>query len=212
MILESLECSRTNPAYAALSAAYDRVIGLAESLLAPRAAYVLVDQHSGRPALGEAASCAQVVYCLVTVGEAVSQQSAAYFQNGLYTEGLILDAIANFTLFECSRQLYQKIADDAREAGLGLTRRLSPGDGGLATSCQRAILEQFAACGALGITLTDGDMLNPLKSLAYLYGADAALTSEKSDHVCSTCTSTSCKLRVPTTNRRPAAAKIFLKG
>jgi uncharacterized 2Fe-2S/4Fe-4S cluster protein (DUF4445 family) len=193
-IMESLDCYEHSSAYGEMSRIYDKMTEIAARAIMAKAAYVLDEKLVGFNPSG-ANGCNQLIYCLLTIGNTLADESAACFQSGMYAEGLVLDAIANFALFDCSRQLYQKVVCEAQTAGLGLTRRLSPGEGDFDVTCQQSILEHFTAEGALGITMTGGCMLDPVKSLAYVYGTDVDLPINPVDHDCSTCGRPDCKLR-----------------
>lgn len=193
-ILAMLECDEQSPVYREISAIYDQYSETAGLAVKPQAAFV----YGEKPAHLQDVridGCSRLIYCLVTIGDKLAAESTACFQAGLYAKGLLLDAIANYALFECSRQLYQYIVCEIQPAGLGLTRRLSPGEADFAADWQATILKQFAAIGAFGVTLTEGCMLNPVKSLAYVYGADVSLPMTFTDHDCSDCGRLDCKLR-----------------
>jgi uncharacterized 2Fe-2S/4Fe-4S cluster protein (DUF4445 family) len=200
-ILESVECDEHNPAYAEMSRIYCQITEIAALAITPKAAYVL-DEKPEELNFDGASGCNQLIYCLVTIGNGLADKSAACFQSGMYAEGLLLDAIANFALFDYSCQLYQKIVCETQTAGLGLTKRLSPGEAGVDVACQQLILGRFADEAGLGITMTGGFMLDPVKSLAYVYGVAANLPVNSVDHDCSACGKSDCKLRKPPGHER----------
>lgn len=208
-ILASLQCDPDNSALPAMSLAYDRVIGAAQASISLAAGFVLSEPAPGRPAIA-AADCRRWLYCLVTAGRRIDELSSEYFRQGLYAEGLLADAIANFALFDCSRQLYRRLACEAKERRLGLTGRISPGDGDVPLELQRAILGKFGNDNALGVGLTETLMLDPVKSLAYVYGADEALPYPEADRSCSACANTGCSLRQPVA--RPDEVLLTLAG
>ena len=194
-ILASIHCFEHNSAYAAMSVLYDNLVEVVREAT-PKAAFVL-DTKPEAVSLGRASGCMWLMYCLVTLGDDLSGRIGDFFEKGLYAEGLLLDAMANHVLFDCSCQLHQRLVGESALINLALTKRLSPGEGQLVLSFQKTILEQFSTLDSLGVTMTDGDMLDPVKSLAYVYGADASLPKNALDHDCSDCGRLQCNLRQP---------------
>ncbi|MDU4961348.1 MAG: ASKHA domain-containing protein [Sporomusaceae bacterium] len=207
VILRLLQCTQADQAYAEMAALFDRLIEAAGRDIHAAAVYMPAAKPAVLP-LAALAGCPQVIYCLITVGDELVAQSRACFQAGRYSEGLLLDAIATAALFDCSCQLYRRIVQTAREAGLGLTPRLSPGDAGIDLSCQASLLAQIPPAYRLGITLSDGGMLTPVKSMAYLYGAAAALPLAASDHDCAGCGNAACSLRPQSQPQPPEAVTL----
>lgn len=195
-VLDSINCRESGSAYGVMSTVFDQLVQKAKTMIAPQAAYVF-DRRQPGLAVGELSSYEYTVPCLVSVGSVISEQITELFQTGQYAEGLIIDAIANYALFDCSNQLRERLVCEAEAAGLGLSRRFSPGEGQMSLDCQRDILERFSAAGAMGISITNGNMLNPMKSMTYIYGADAGLPRDGIDHDCSLCSRQNCQLRAP---------------
>ena len=129
----------------------------------------------------------------MTIGKEISVEINNNFEKGDYLEGLILDTISDQILFNVSSQLYEKVIESMKEKGLGLTFRISPGDENIPMEKQKDILIKLEGREKLDLDITEGYMLNPVKSLAFFYGADKNLSLEKKDHDCSRCTRVDCK-------------------
>lgn len=140
-------------------------------------------------------SCSYIYYCMVTLGQAVTEEVDRLFAQDRFPEALIIDEISNEILFNMSSQLYSGIRKNAREEGLGLTCRLSPGDGELPITFQKDIFECFDRDEVSGMYIFQGCMIHPVKSMAYIYGADSSIVSRNEEHMCSECQNIYCKRR-----------------
>ena len=194
-VLNSIQCYETNPLYDEISGMYEQMLTQAKELSRPRAAY-FVGERLVQFNFSEVHNCSKIVYCLLTLGQEVSSKAGELFTDGLYLESVLLDAIADGLLFSYSGQLYETIKLDMQTQGLGLTRRLSPGEGkAIDLSFQKDILNLFQGENSLGVTITDGYMLNPVKSSAFFYGADENQAMSSVDHDCSHCDDGNCTRR-----------------
>lgn len=131
--------------------------------------------------------CKYIAYCIVTIGDTVTEKVNGFFSYGRMKEGMVLDAMATSYLFELSSQLFKKIYEKANTLGLGLSCRIAPGDGEIPLWYQKNILDKLDAENFLGITMVDDCMLSSVRSMAYIYGADKKRESNKKDHDCSKC-------------------------
>ena len=90
---------------------------------------------------------------------------------------------------ECCQGLAARL-----EPGLFLRSRYSPGYGDLPLSCQRPLLELLDAGRRLGLSLTQGDMLVPAKSVTAVLGV-AREEGSCHLHKCAACPSATCPFR-----------------
>lgn len=139
--------------------------------------------------------CSHVVYCLVTIGEDIPKYTDYLLENGDFFEGLLLDAMSSEMLFELSNQFYLEIKNKMKKTGLGLTCKLSPGDGEIPITYQQKIFEKFDKNMIPEMYIFQGCMLYPTKSMSYLYGAGEKIQSRDNDHCCDVCTNQFCKMR-----------------
>ena len=194
-VLSTLDCKGDSPACAETRLLYDELASEAVRLAVPRAAFAFAP-NAGISGSDVLRNCSQVIYCLVTIGNGIEAKASEYFAQGCYLEGVILDAIGNDLLFGVSRQVYHRLACEASIRGLGLTRRLTPGEeNDFPLSWQKQIIEHVRNEDLCDVTLTPGGMLRPVKSLAYLYGAAAGVPHDPLDKDCSTCGRIDCRLR-----------------
>jgi hypothetical protein len=128
-----------------------------------------------------------IVYCIITLGDDCSKKINEFFSYGNMKKGMVMDAMLASYLFEASSQLFNHIYNKSKELNLGLSCRISPGDGELPIEYQKDILEKLDAENFLNLTLTEGFMLSHNHSMTYVYGADKNLPLSKKDHDCSRC-------------------------
>lgn len=131
--------------------------------------------------------CKYIVYCIVTIGDKITEKVNEFFSYAKMKEGMVLDAMATSYLFEISSQLFNHIYINAEKMNLGLSRRIAPGDGEIPLSYQKTILNKLDAQNFLGLYIVDDCMLSSLRSMAYIYGADTDKPLSKIDHDCSRC-------------------------
>ena len=98
------------------------------------------------------------------------------------------------TLLECFCDTCCEALAARLQPGLFLRPRYSPGYGDLPLSCQRPLLELLDGGRRLGLSLTQGDMLVPAKSLTAVIG----ITQEEQScqiHKCAACPNINCPFR-----------------
>lgn len=127
------------------------------------------------------------IFCAVTLGNSISKKIDELFDKKDIKSALVLDSMAVFYLFEVASQLFEKIYKKASKLNLGLTPRISPGNKNFPLKYQKYIIDILKNEGPLDIKAEKSFMLNPIYSMAYLYGADSKLTLNKLDHSCDNC-------------------------
>ena len=82
---------------------------------------------------------------------------------------LALDKLGNELLSALSRRVQDRIIIDARNAGLTAAGELRAGDPGLPLSAQSAVY-RLAGAESIGVSVTPGQVLHPLKSMSLVLG------------------------------------------
>jgi hypothetical protein len=123
------------------------------------------------PAAGELTALACGV---ATIGARLEQRVTALCAERSVSLALALDALGNHCLHVLSRRLQDRMLAAARNRGLVLAGELRPGDPGLALDAQPTVLG-LADAGAIGISVTRGFLLHPLKSISLVLGAGLGL-------------------------------------
>lgn len=175
-VLKAVSCFPDSPVYAHVSREYDRILPEAERLLKPRAYARFID--SG-------------VYCLITAGSGISDYSKRLFDKGEAIGGLLVNAVADEFIFAVDEALGERIKTECAARERGIARRLeAPAD--MPPERQAEILDLV---GESGVTLTDGLMLEPVKSLGYILELTSDDAVFNAQHDCSKCKSLSCPRR-----------------
>jgi cobalamin-dependent methionine synthase I len=84
--------------------------------------------------------------------------------------GVVTDAVASVFVNDYCNRLCAELAEHPTVVHLQATRRFSPGYGDFCLTCQKDILAMLDADKRAGITLTDGYMLVPSKSITAVLG------------------------------------------
>jgi hypothetical protein len=106
---------------------------------------------------------------VVTIGPRLEQQVSLLFKQRAVSLALALDQIGNELLLAAVRRLQDRMMIAARRRGLLMAGELRPGDPGLGLDAQGAIL-RLAGAESIGISLTRGHAICPLKSSSMVLG------------------------------------------
>ena len=106
------------------------------------------------------------------------------------SKAVVMQACAAAFLEEYCDKMQKKIADELKK-GLFLRPRFSPGYGDFSVIHQKQLLQMTDASKQIGLTMTDGYMLTPSKSITAVIG----ISSEARDCTikgCEACTKEDC--------------------
>jgi hypothetical protein len=110
-----------------------------------------------------------VAAAICTLGPALERRATALFAERRTSLALALDGLGNELLFSLSRRLQDRIVIAARKAQLTAAGELRPGDPGLSLAAQPAVL-RLAGADTVGVSVTQGQLLHPLKSMSMVLG------------------------------------------
>lgn len=128
-----------------------------------------------------------IIPCIITSGTILDKKIEKYFSDNKTKEGLVLDAMSTYYLFEISSQLFNHIYESVSRLKLGLSCRISPGDDKLPLRYQKNILDRLNSNNILDLDITENYMLTSMHSMTYIYGADKNIKLNKIDHNCANC-------------------------
>lgn len=135
----------------------------------------------------------EALYVICTVGERLSGWSSELFRQGDCVRAMLADAAADNCLFQLDGQLREQISALCREHGRGIRRRLeAPQDAPM--RIQKKALDVTGAA-QYGIGITEGFMYRPVKSVCQVYLLSENPEENNSEHDCSRCPNTSCRMR-----------------
>lgn len=191
-VLKAIECFPESPVYEEVCALFDTLHEEALQLIHPQLVWG-VEDNTPDVSIAELCDCDEVIYASATLGVAITEAIDRYFKNDEYMEGMLLDAIATGLLFKVNEAFYKVIYDYVKDKNKGLMA-LSPGERGTPITYQKIIEEKLGDIN--GIHVTEGYLLEPIKSNTVIYGVSANMPLPKILHNCKKCTDPTCKWRV----------------
>ncbi len=117
----------------------------------------------------ESGQLTAVAVAVCTLGPALEQRASVLFAEKRMSLALALDKLGNELLFVLSRRVEDWIVSAARKAQLTAAGELRAGDPGLPLAAQAA-MQRLAGAGEIGVSVTEGQVLRPLKSLSMMLG------------------------------------------
>lgn len=169
-----------------ISSMYEKLLPILYSSVQPTGVFTIAEKDEDFT-FDVIQDCNHIVYCVITMGDACTDEVNKLFNLGNMKDAMVLDAMATSYLFEISSQLFNHVLNKCNELGMGLSCRIAPGDGEIPLWYQKNILDKLDAGNFLGIHMVDDCMLSSLRSMAYIYGADKKREFNKKDHDCSKC-------------------------
>lgn len=151
---------------------------------------------SGASIVEHLSGATAVAVLAVTIGAGAEEKSAAHFDGGNYTAGLLLDAAASAAVEDAADIANELITAQARVHGLAAISRFSPGYGDWGIASQPEILA-LAGGETIGISVTPSCMLLPRKSITAVIGLcpPGIITATPCKNHCANCQKTDCLAR-----------------
>jgi hypothetical protein len=109
-----------------------------------------------------------------TIGATLENRVGELFRAGERLLALELDGLGNERLFCLAKRALSTIGRDAKRRGQRAGDERYPGDDGMTLEEQVQALE-FACADTIGIAVTSGGMLSPVKSMSFLVPLGAEL-------------------------------------
>lgn len=135
-----------------------------------------------------------LLYIIVTLGDAISGLIQKYTDKEDILSAMVIDAMADSCLFAFEEQLLPIIRKMCLEEGYGIARRLEmPVD--IPFEMQMQVYEAVDAKRTLGMSITSGYMLEPVKSMSLIFELTEDITCGNLEHDCGKCMSKECPFR-----------------
>ncbi|HJO23673.1 MAG: hypothetical protein GY772_16790 [bacterium] len=151
--------------------------------------------------LGEAD---ELVAAVGSIGPELDLMARDWSASGRELDAFVLGEIGNLAIGKLADRMPEIISEWAAGRGLEASGALSPGGTGVDLSDQRVVVE-LANAQRIGVDLTSGQMLVPLKSMSLLIGLGHGLPTWTHAQACDLCASREhCRLR--RSNSEPAVA------
>lgn len=175
-VLKTLGCFEGSEVYNTVSKYFDEEEDVVLDLIYPRAIIKTEEMRA---------------YCIMTLGEKISEYSKSLFDNGEGMKGILVDAMADEYLFSMDKVLSERIKLECAATGYGVKRRLdAPKDFPL--SQQRVIIEKTRI---KNVDMTSAFMLIPVKTFAYILEFTTDKNIFNAQHDCSKCRNFDCPRR-----------------
>ncbi len=190
-ILRLAECNKENPNYYTYLNILEELIQEHGDKIIPKA-YVVTKEKNDYMKEGSFG----VISCLVTLGSDIDKLVKESFDCFDYLEALFLNGFGDSVLFESSNMLYKRLKEDVKDEGLYMSTRQEPGDVNINMETQKDIFNNIKSYFTVDVKITEGNMLNPKKSLLYFYNLLDKDVSNGVDHSCERCSNLNCVNRM----------------
>lgn len=140
----------------------------------------------------------EIIACIVTLGPDADKAINWYFDEGMVYEGMLLSALCDQILFNCTKELHQILEIELVSSNLFLSRRHDPGSNSVPMENQKVLLtmmNELYGEDEVGITLSDGFMFEPSKTISYFYNITKQAEDRIMEHDCSLCEVVECPYR-----------------
>jgi len=135
---------------------------------------------------------AYYVFFVVTAGPEPEDLARSLMAEGNYLEGYVVDLIASALVDSAADQIQEQIRMIAKEGGMSITNRYSPGYCSWQVEEQQKLFSLFTE-GSCGISLSESSLMNPVKSISGIIGMGAGVSYR--DYTCEICSMLHCQFR-----------------
>lgn len=136
-----------------------------------------------------------VVMMLASAGQAVTDESRRLMADGKQGKALAMHAIGSAMVVDLMKALNDCVAQEAQARGYGTTLRVGPGYTGWHFGDQAILFRFFEGLGALPVTMSDGIMMHPYKSLLGMVGLNLGGKKAPEIEPCRICDLKNCMMR-----------------
>lgn len=193
-VLRQMDCYEDSPIYEETIEEYEELYPIMMEVLDLKGiiAFGEVPEKHGVPEVLEEGS--KVVYMIVTIGVKASGLSSAYFAEGDYLKGMLADAMADVCVFAMEKDILKIIREECKKRKIGIRHRYeAPVD--IPMEYQKIAFDMTGAKENLGMKITSGYMLDPLKSNCQVFGVTEDTQMFQLEHDCRKCSLVNCKQR-----------------
>ncbi|MCR4590917.1 MAG: ASKHA domain-containing protein [Lachnospiraceae bacterium] len=188
-VFRQINCDRENPLYDEYLSEYEVLLPEVISSLSPAAALAFAPYPEGIG--GSIVPGTEVLYVITTLGEKASALIDGYFKSGAYVKGMLSDAIANAVLYSFDKFTLSEIRKMCREKHIGISKRYEA-PAHLPLDIQRTAFQVLDAGKTLGLSITSGNMYDPVKSSCQVFVTTGNERVMRLTHNCSDCPDKDC--------------------
>ena len=139
--------------------------------------------------------CGSAVLLAATIGRTADLMIKKYSVANL-ARAAIVQAAGAALIERYVDELEETIRENAKEQGFYLRPRYSPGYGDFALDYQRDIFDMLECSKRIGITLTEGNLMMPSKSVTAVIGLTKEGRESCRNKTCGQCEKTDCEFRI----------------
>lgn len=143
--------------------------------------------------------CERAVLLAATIGRAADFMIKKYSVSNM-AKAAVVQAAGAACIESYVDEVEAAIREEARGRGLYLRPRFSPGYGDFSLECQRDIFQMLECSKRIGVTLTDGNLMMPSKSVTAVIGLTTKERESCHMERCSLCDKTDCEFRTQNTS------------
>ncbi len=190
--LALMQCTEENPAFSELCDIYKENEDAVKSLIRPKGAFAF-DKLRVNGGNEDLFIGRDVVYSMATLGPEIVEYIRKKSDEDML-EGMMVDFMADSALFNYGELLAENIRAHCIEKGLGIHQGYEAPNL-IPMEAQRDTWEILQAEKNLGITITDGYMLRPIKSNGHIYTISNDVDEFNIKHDCKNCGMINCPMR-----------------
>lgn len=138
--------------------------------------------------------CHKIAIFLVTIGNHLEEMVCHLAEDGLMLQATVLDAIGSVAVESVANVVQDKIGEIAREQGLCVSQRFSPGYCDWNIGQQKMVFQAMNGNSA-GVSLTEGCLMLPQKSISGIIGIGPGDSDLENYNPCTTCNKHDCQGR-----------------
>ena len=139
--------------------------------------------------------CERAVLLAATIGRAADFMIKKYSVTNM-AKAAIVQAAGAACIESYVNEVEDAIREDARNRSLFLRPRFSPGYGDFALEYQKDIFHMLECQKRIGVTLTEGNLMMPSKSVSAIIGLTTKERESCQMEKCSLCEKTDCEFRI----------------
>ncbi len=192
-VLDAMDCKKDSPIYSEILDEFEEIRDEAFSLM-HGVGIIGFGELSELTKTEKYPQGSRVLYAVLSVGDGIKQRSSRAFDEGDYVKGLMYDVIADCALFSLEVGLKSKIEEICNEHNIGISARLeAPHD--ISMEVQKEAWQTLDLKNTLGIDITSGYMLDPVKTSCQVFVITDDTRQRKIGHDCRNCSNVVCKFR-----------------
>lgn len=192
-VLKTMDCYEDSPVYEEVAEEYEEIVGEAQSLVEP-IGIIGMGEITEKLASEKYPAGTPVIFAVLSIGNAIKEQSTRFFDEGDYVKGMLFDAMADTALFSLDDAMMGSLRKFCSEHKVGIKKRLeAPHD--IPMEAQRVAWETLHLKERFNINISEGFMYDPVKTSCQVFILTDDEAEFRAKHDCRQCNNFTCKHR-----------------